>query len=43
MRRCFKGRLAVIGTPIFNRPKEWYWVALEWPKLIYAETLNRGC
>jgi hypothetical protein len=43
MRRCFKGRLAVIGTPIHNQPKEWFWVAMEWPKLAYAETLDRGC
>ena len=43
MGRCFKGRLAVIGTPVYNKPKEWFWIAMEWPKLIYAETLNRGC
>jgi len=43
MRRCFHGRLAVIGTPLNNLAKEPFWVAMEWPKLIYAETLNRGC
>ena len=43
MRRCYKGHLAVIGTPVYNKPQEWFWVAIEWPKLIYAETLNRGC
>jgi len=43
MRRCFHGRLAVIGTPLNNPAKEPFWIALEWPKLIYAETLNRGC
>ncbi len=42
MRRCYKGRLAVIGTPL-QTVKKWFWVALEWPKLAYAETLNRGC
>ena len=43
MRRCFHGRLAVIGTPLNNLAKEPFWIALEWPKLLYAETLNRGC
>jgi uncharacterized SAM-binding protein YcdF (DUF218 family) len=43
MRRCYKGRLAVIGTPLNNIWKEPYYVAMEWPKLVYAETLNRGC
>ena len=43
MSRCFHGRLAVIGTPLNNPAKEPFWIALEWPKLIYAETLNRGC
>jgi uncharacterized SAM-binding protein YcdF (DUF218 family) len=43
MRRCYKGQLAVIGTPIYNRLKESFWIGMEWPKLIYAETLNRGC
>ena len=43
MRRCYHGRLAVIGTPLNNPWKEPLYVALEWPKLTYAETLNRGC
>jgi uncharacterized SAM-binding protein YcdF (DUF218 family) len=43
MRRCFHGRLSVIGTPLADPWKKPYYVALEWPKLIYAETLNRGC
>jgi uncharacterized SAM-binding protein YcdF (DUF218 family) len=43
MRRCFHGRLAVVGTPLNNLAKEPFWVAMEWPKLIYAETLNRNC
>ena len=43
MRRCFHGRLAVIGTPLNNLAKEPFWIAMEWPKLLYAETLNRGC
>jgi len=43
MRRCYHGRLAVIGTPLNAPWKEPFYVALEWPKLIYAETLNRGC
>ena len=42
MRRCFHGRLAVIGTPLNNPAKEPFWIAMEWPKLLYAETLNRG-
>ncbi len=43
MRRCYHGRLAVIGTPLNNPWKEPFYVAMEWPKLAYAETLNRGC
>jgi uncharacterized SAM-binding protein YcdF (DUF218 family) len=43
MRRCYHGRLAVIGTPLNNPWKEPFYIALEWPKLAYAETLNRGC
>ena len=43
MRRCFKGRLAVIGTPWLNAWKRWRYVALEWPKLINAELFDRGC
>jgi hypothetical protein len=43
MGRCFHGRLAVIGTPWPNPWKRWRYTALEWPKLAYAETLNRGC
>lgn len=42
MRRCFEGRVAVIGTPLSTQ-KKWLWTAMEWPKLAYAETLNRGC
>lgn len=41
--RCYHGRLAVIGTPWPNLAKRLLYTALEWPKLIYAETLNRGC
>jgi hypothetical protein len=33
----------VIGTPLNNPWKEPFYVAMEWPKLVYAETLNRGC
>ena len=43
MRRCYHGRLAVIGTPLADPWKEWVYVTMEWPKLAYAETLNRGC
>src|ERR1035437_9417279 len=43
MRRCYHGHLAVIGTPLNNPWKEPFFIAMEWPKLIYAETLNRGC
>ncbi|MHB8060317.1 MAG: YdcF family protein [Gaiellaceae bacterium] len=43
MRRCFHGRLSVIGTPLADPWKKPFYVAMEWPKLIYAETLNRGC
>ena len=43
MRRCYHGHLAVIGTPLNNPWKEPFYVAMEWPKLVYAETLNRGC
>jgi uncharacterized SAM-binding protein YcdF (DUF218 family) len=43
MRRCYHGHLAVIGTPLNNPWQEPFFIAMEWPKLIYAETLNRGC
>jgi uncharacterized SAM-binding protein YcdF (DUF218 family) len=43
MRRCFHGRLSVIGTPLADPWKRPFYVAMEWPKLAYAETLNRGC
>ena len=42
MRRCFHGRLAVIGTPV-SRAAEPFLIGMEWIKLTYAETLNRGC
>ena len=42
MRRCFHGRLAVIGTPV-SRAAEPFLIGMEWIKLTYAETLNRDC
>src|SRR5450756_1638735 len=43
MRRCFHGKLAVIGTPLNNATKLPQLIAMEWLKLANAEIFDRGC
>ncbi len=41
-RRCFHGRVAAVGS----MPDVWHFftgILYEWPKLLYEETLLRGC